>query len=273
MKVKLIVLIDFSPFSETLVHLASSWATALTAELLLVHEIPGLVPAMADSGMKAQILEMEKTDSLANLKNLREQYISEEVPVTYSITEQTLVHYVSGLKTDGYRNLVMLGLKGTGFLKNFFIGSTATKVITELEEIIVAVPLNVNPVVPEVLTIALNYKFPLNQKALDWLLLLLGANLKEIDFLSVVTPKDDQEEVEGYLKELNQQYQQRISCTFKIFTGTDFFREIKAYLAENGKNMLVVQKGSRSLTDRMFRRFFIDDIVNDGSIPLIILPT
>lgn len=128
MKTKLIVLIDFSPTSEPLVQLASHWARILGAEVVLVHKIPGLVPAMADSGIKAHILEVEKTDALVNLTELKKKYIPEEVPVLFSITEQPLVYHIPMMRTREYNNLVLLGLKGTGLLKNVFIGSTATKV-------------------------------------------------------------------------------------------------------------------------------------------------
>lgn len=36
--------------------------------------------------------------------------------------------------------------------------------------------------------------------------------------------------------------------------------------------MLVVQKGSRLLTDQLFRQFLINELVYEGQTPLIVLP-
>lgn len=272
MKTKLIVLVDFSPYSESLVNCASVWADLLKAELVFVHQVSAFAPAMAEAAVRWHILEIAKKEAFSKLKSLVEKNVSNQVTRKYVITEKSLILCLPKLINQGGINLIMLGLKGMGLLKNIFIGSTVTKVIEELNHITVAFP-QVSRPVPESFNIALNYKYPLNETALDNLLQLFKSSLKHVEFISVITSKDCEAEIISYLSKMNGRYNNSISSSYKIFKGKNSFDEVKSYLAEKNSSILIVQKGSRSLTDRLSRKFFINEVVYDGSIPLIVLPS
>lgn len=272
MKVNLIVLVDFSPYSESLVNFAADWGDLLKAKLIFVHKISAYAPAMAEAEIRRKIIETEKKEAFSKLKSLVEKYFSNQENINYEVTEESLILFLPQLMDEGENNLLMLGLKGTGLLKNIFIGSTVTKVIEELNHITVSFPKISRPV-PESFIIALNYKYTLNEVALDNLIQLFKSSLKQVEFISVVSTKDSEAEATDYLSKLHERFNNSIPSSFKIFKGNESFQEVKSYLEGNSSSILIVQKSSRSLTDLLFRRVFINEVVFDGSIPLIVLPS
>ena len=122
------------------------------------------------------------------------------------------------------------------------------------------------------LIVAVNPKFPLNTPGLTHLLDSFKASIQEMEFISVITPEDDEIETLKYLKYLTEHYQDNVKSTFKMFTGENVFKEIKIYVEQGEKPFLVLQKGSRNINDQVFRKFLINDLVYHGNIPMIILP-
>jgi hypothetical protein len=57
-----------------------------------------------------------------------------------------------------------------------------------------------------------------------------------------------------------------------IYEGNNPFNDIKKVINNNNGQMLIVQKGSRLLTDHFFRKFLINELVYEGQTPLVVLP-
>jgi nucleotide-binding universal stress UspA family protein len=272
MGTKIIALVDFSRYSGTLVSLASYWCRLLGAELVVVHQIAGTAPAMADLESRRLILEAERQEALSRLRSLAEQEGGGNVKTTYHVSEESLLLVLPRLIARHGHALVLMGLKGTGALRKLFIGSTASKVIEELNEITVAIPLKARQTPPGKLIIALSYRYPLNEAGFDGLLHIFHGTIREIEFITIVTPDDDEAKATGYLGRLNGRYRDRLHSSLSIFRSADAFEQVSSYVRENEGSILVVQKGSRSLTDHLFRRFFINDLVHQGAVPLIVIP-
>jgi nucleotide-binding universal stress UspA family protein len=272
MRTRLIVLIDFSPYAETLLQLAGTWSKLLDADIVLVHQIVGIVPAFTDAGSRDHILEIEKKEAQQQLAARAEKILPASASVSYQISEQSLLISLPGMLRPDSNDLVLVGLKGTGILKKIFIGSTATKIIEQLACITVAVPAHLTRLLPEKLIVSLNYKYPLHEPAFDTLLDAFGKSVKQLEFITVITPGDDETESLGYLQGLHSRYQQRISSSFHAFKGDDALSEIKAYVHHKEHSILVAQRGSRSLSDLLFRKFLVNELVHEGATPLIIIP-
>lgn len=271
MRRKLVALVDFSSYSEPLVKLALHWADGLNLDLVFVHQVTVAVPAMADTESRMQIANSEKNDALIRLRMLVQKYNAKNVMLQYQVTDKPLTLYLPELITEGRDDLVIAGLKGTGILKRIVLGSKIAKVIEDLDYITVAVPAQINVVTPGHMTIAVSYRYPLNEHALTSLIEL--PSVREIELVSIVTSDDDEEKAEAYLKEQKQRLPEHVTSSYYLYKGQDAFTLVKSHCAAQPDTVLVVQKGSRSLKDHLFRRFFVNELVYDGSIPLVVLPS
>ena len=91
--------------------------------------------------------------------------------------------------------------------------------------------------------------------------------------MSVIHSEKGVGETEFYLRVLQEKYNEKVPSGYSIFKGANVFNEIRRNVQVNSDTTLVVQKGSRSLTDQLFHKFLINQPVNDGSLPLVIMPS
>ena len=273
MRTKLIVLIDFSPYSETLLQLASTWSKAIDAVIVLVHKTLGVTPTLADSASSCEIIELEKQEALADLAALAQKFCADTIKITCQVFEKSLLSSLPLLLKQNFHNLILAGLKGTGLLKQIVLGSTALHIIEDLNLALIAVPVKTKPFFPDKIIVALNYRYPLNEHAFLKILAAFQNSITQLEFIAIVTPKDSEAESHCYLKQVNNTNSHDYAASYQVFKGEDAFMEVKAYVQKTQKSILAVQKGSRTLTDQLFRKFLINDLVHDGSIPLIVVPS
>ena len=274
MVTRLIVLIDFS--NDNLLKFAALWSELLKADVLLVHQVPSLIPSLADGESRALIIEQEKKDGLSRLKALVDDHFSPLKNVKYHVSEQPLLTTIETVTNHNsrYLNLVLAGLKTRGFFQQLMFGSTTSRLIDELNLPLIAIPANIEAFIPEKLILALNYRYPLNVKAFQEFVEAIKETIQVSEIISVVTPKDNEGESENYVQNLCSELKKEVPTSYKLFKGEEPFEEIKSFVLNGQKNsILVVQKGSRTLSDQFFRKFLINELVHDGSIPLAVMPS
>ncbi|HMP99942.1 MAG TPA: universal stress protein [Cyclobacteriaceae bacterium] len=269
---RLIVLIDFSEATHSIIALAAKWSNLLQAEVLLLHQVPGLAPVLTEQEVKNQIIENEIKEAQDKLKHLAEDAFADDTIFYTQASAKNLTESLSALVEKSHRNLILLGLKETGLMKKIFFGSVATKIIEDVNNTCVAVPAHASNLEPESLSIAVHHKFPLNQTALNQLLEIFSGCIKEIEFISLIKSPDEEAETKQYLKQLAEEYHKKIQTSYHLFKGADVGAELKNYMQHKPKSILVLQKGTRKLNDNLLRRFTVHDLVHDGSMPLIIMP-
>jgi len=263
---RLIVPIDFSPYSEVLLRTAGRWASELGAEVVLLHQLVGVVPVLTDNASRDAIIEQERKDAVQQLHDLADDFLPQEVNVTYSVSGRNLLNVITEM--HGPQDLVMLGLKGTGLMKQVLMGSMATRIIEELGHATVAVPLRGDAFRPTELQVGVTYRHPINEDALRKVLVWFGDFITKVGFFTVVLPDDDYTEAADHVQGLGK----RFAADVDIFTGSDAFATVRSHLAQRPDAMLAVQRGSRALTDRLFRSFLINSLVHEGSTPLMVIP-
>ena len=167
----------------------------------------------------------------------------------------------------------MIGTGRSGIFKKYFMGSMALKIIDELNGVTIAVPPDFETHFPHNLTIAVTYKYPLNRNAFSTFLGAIKNFIESVHFISIVLPGEKLNKAHEYLLNLTHECEHNIHCTYDIFEGESAFQEIKNFVMDNPNTMLVVQKGSRTISDHFLRKFLINDLVHDNSLPLIVIPT
>lgn len=266
-KNRIIVLIDFSKYTGILIKSSHLFADILNADVVFVHQVLGVAPGMADIESREKIMESEKREAIFNLNMLTENVFA-EIP-TFHVSEKNILSILEDLQNEDYFDWVFAGVKGAGMLRQLFIGSTTLKVIDNTHLLTVAIPLKSEIIIPKKLIIAANYKFPLHQEQLRDVLNALSVTVEEIEFITVV--KEEKESpYQAYLDEMLEIFK-TYRPSSRTFVSDDAFSEIREYILGSKDTYLVVQQGSRSFVDTLFRKFMINELVYAGSVPLIVI--
>ncbi|MBW3469032.1 universal stress protein [Arthrospiribacter ruber] len=272
MKNRFIILIDFSEYSGNLIKYACSWSKQVNAELLLVHQSMVLAPALTDNYSRQQIVEHTNGQALQKLKALAKEFIPSTIKVSFEVSESNLQLIIAKLLEEPYDNLIFTGIKGTGFLKKIFLGSIALQVIDNIKNCVVAMPKEVDTFSHDNIYVAVTEKHPLNILEFNKFLKFIGKNDTSITFFYLAKPNEKITGIEKHLKELKEMFSNRYNTSFAIYEGSNPLDDIKKVLNIKFDDILVVQKGSRLITDQLFRRFLINELVYEGQTPLIVLP-
>lgn len=272
MKKRFILLIDFSEYSGNLIKYACDWSKRTNAEILLVHQTIILSPGLSDYGSKKSMTEHTNEEAMKNLKGLAKELIPPSIKVTYLVSESNLQLTISELLTEPFKNLIFLGLKGTGLLKKIFIGSVAIQVIENIQNIVVAMPKEITTFSHEAIFVGVTEKHSLNISELNNFLKFFDKGTTNITFFYLSKPNEKTTGIEKQLSNLCELFADRFNTGFAIYGGNDPFNDIKKVINNKTTELLVIQKGSRLLTDRLFRKFLINELVYEGLTPLIVLP-
>lgn len=272
MKKRFIILIDLSEYSNNLIKYACHWGQKANAELLLVHQSIVLAPALSDNESKLEITQHTNEDALQQLKLLAGELIPPTVKVSYWVSETNLQLTLAKLLEDPYHDLIFTGLKKAGFLKKYFVGSVALRIIENIENTIVSLPKETSVFSVKKLLVAVTEKYPLNILELNKFLDFMDEKNTSLTFFYLAKPKEDTTQVENRLSELSALFSGRVKTKTAIYEAEAPLTEIQKLITNNEEELLIVQRGTRLLTDHLFRRFLINELVYEAQTPLIVLP-
>ena len=74
-------------------------------------------------------------------------------------------------------------------------------------------------------------------------------------------PNDKKNSIEKKLRELSEMFGDKFNTDFAIYEGHNSFDDIKKVINNKIDEMMIVQKGSRLLTDQFFRKFLINESI------------
>lgn len=272
MKNRFIILVDFSEYSSNLIKYACDWAKQANAELLFVHQSIVLAPALADHESKQQIARHTNDEALKKLKNLAKDLIPPTLNISFSVSERHLQSILTKLLAEPYNNLIFLGIKGTGILKQLFLGSVTLQVVDNIKNTVVAMPKEISTFSHQKIFVAVTEKHPLNILELNNFLNFINYENTCVTFFYLAKPNETTKGIENKLNDLSNSFANRFNTKTEIYEGNNPFAEIKKVINNKEEEMLIVQKGSRLFTDQLFRRFLINELVYEGQTPLIVLP-
>lgn len=272
MKKRFIVLVDFSEHSANLIQYAYDWAKLVDAKLLLYHNNTVVSPALADNETCQSIAQMINEKALDKLRLLSKSALPENANVQYFVSESNLLLTLQDFLEAPFDQLIFTGLKGTGFFKKIFLGSTSIQIIENINNLLVALPKDISRFSPNNLFVAVSENHPLNVLELNKLLNFTGGKTKKITFFYYAKTNENTFAMEKKLRELTLLFGEKYSTGFEIYQGSDAFEKIKLVVNNKTDELLVIQKGSREWTDQLFRKFLINELVYAGETPLVILP-
>lgn len=265
---RIIVLVDFSKYTANLISFAFTMSRLMSAKIILVHKVPGAAPALADEGSRNEIIRVEIEEARAGLQELVKDKISEEE--AFVVSPKPVLSILEDLSNDLYFDWVLAGLKGTGALKRLLIGSTTLSIIDESNLLTMAVPVHMEMPVPTKLLVGVTPKYELNKIQLENVLLSLKEKVIHLEFFSVLKDGEDETKTRNYLLDLQNQYGS-YKPEIKLYKGENALSLLKDRVKITENSFLVLQQGSRSLNDKLFRKFMINELVYDAHTPLIVL--
>jgi len=269
---RLIVLIDFSEYSNTLLRYAYSWCGRINARLLLVHQTTVLAPGMAGKEDKEELAVAANEEAVKKMRVLADYALNTEEGIEYYASEKDMETILDKLLKESFSQLVLLGLKGTGILKKLFIGSVAVQVIESIENVAVAIPKNIGQFSPEKIYVAISEKYPLNDTRFREFLEFVKSETKKVVFISLAGQNDDIIEVRSYLQDMSTRYADIVQVDYDVYQGDNVYSNLKNIISNKSNELLVVQKGSQLYSNQLFKKFLINELVYEGDTPLVVLP-
>lgn len=272
MKKRLIALVDLSAHSPGLIRYACDWCVKADAVLHLVHHTVVHAPVMADRDSKRQIADLAKAEARERMRMLAEELVPSSIKVSFSVSTVRLQVMLSQLLAEPFEDLVLVGLKGTGMLKKLFIGTVALEVIEQTHHVVVTMPKDVTAFDHRRIHVAVSELHPLNVTALNSFLDFIDRERTGITFFHLSRADEETTGMEQQLASLAAAYADRFDTSTAIYQGSDPFADIRCVIGGSTDELLIVQKGSRLLSDHLFRRFLINELVYEGKTPLVVLP-
>jgi nucleotide-binding universal stress UspA family protein len=267
-KDRIIVLIDLSDYSENLIRFAFDFAILVKAEVVFLHQILGMVPAIADNESRNEIIKIEKATALASLKVMAQ---GRSLGVSkFIVSQESILSLLKELASDDYTDWVFSGLKGTGFFKRILLGSTTLAIINESNCLSVAIPVHEPLLIPRKLVVGVTHKYPINNDQLKKVIASLTGQIASIEFFTFLQDSEDEAMELENLNKLQSEFSEHHSSVF-LSKGENRLAILKEHIAKSEHPFLVLQQGSRTLEDLLFRKFTVNELVYSGQIPLIIL--
>lgn len=264
---RVLILVDFSEYSKNLIDFSVKLSQVLNAKVMFIHQVAGIIPGMTDFESRNKIIEAEKNEAKEKLYKLVPDRFKNDRFLL--VSEKNITSILHKLKNESYIDWILTGLKGTGALKRLFIGSTSLSIIDNSDLLTIAVPIREKIILPTKLAVSVNKKYPLNKVQFKEVLSGLKTQITELKFFTILEEDEDRTEAENYLAQIKKEYTSFITSS-EILSG-DTYTKLTASIGDSDDTFLMLQQGSRSLQDSIFRKYMINELVYYGATPLIVL--
>lgn len=211
------------------------------------------MPSFADNLRRKSITEHACEEAENKLKQLAAASLPSTNMINYYISENHLKNILAGFDNDKFQNIVFVGTRKEGFLTKLLSDSMAIQVIENTLNIVVAMPKEINSFSHKKIYVAVSDKHPLNILELNNFLELLDKSKTQITFFYLAKPGEETNEIEKTFKDLTKLYVDRYLTGYAVYEGKSAMTDIKNVITNKTDEILIVQKGSRFLTDQIFR--------------------
>lgn len=273
MKTRLVILIDFTKNTNELIRFVKKWNEILKAEILLIHHLSLPLPVLSAKDERESLVKLEKERIKTVFSDLIKANFETGTNVSFKIIDKNLLTTLPKHLGNEHNDILFLGQKESSLMKKLFIGSFATKIIEQLNYTTISVPVAIPILKTKTLTIALTNKYPLNKGAFNTFINSAGGLFESLHFVSVITAKENYKKTHNYVMKITNQYNAKIPSSFELIKADTAIMGLMDYFSIHPETMLAVQKGTRAISDQLFRKFLISQLVYEGKFPLIIIPS
>ncbi len=273
MKTRLVILIDFTKNTNELINFVKKWDEILKTEILLIHHLSLPLPVLSAKEERESLIKLEKDRIKSVFSDLIKTNFETGYNVSFKILDKHLLTTLPEYLGNKHNYILFLGLKESNLMKKLFLGSFASKIIEQLNYITTSVPAPTSIPSTKTLTIALTNKYPLNKGAFNTFLNSAGILFESLHFISVFTSKDNYIKKHDFIMNLTDEYNTRIPSSFELIKADTAISGLINYFSIHPETILTVQKGTRAISDQLFRKYLINRLIYEGKFPLIIIPS
>lgn len=272
MRKRFIVLIDLTKKSENLIRYAAEWCLSANAEFLVFLSYSIAIPGFTDEETRGKIVADSRQRHLRKLKEFCLPFIPPNLDVAFQVTEKTPTAGLELLLGEDYENLLFVGIEKATVLQKLFRSNTAISLIETVDNTLVAMPTDLASYSHEKIYVAVSEQHPFNILEFHNLLKFINTEKTSITFFYLAKPGEAIQAEEKKLRGLTELFSHRARTNYAVYEGDSPFTDIKKVINNKIDEILVVQRGSRIFTDRIFSRFLVNELVFEGQTPLIVLP-
>lgn len=272
MEKRFIVLIDLGEHAAALLRYAYEWSQLANARLLLLHQTNILVPGLSHAEYKKTITSDGNEEALHELEALVQQTLPAEAVVQYRVSGTHLLEQLEELLAEPFEQMIFAGAKTTGFIKRLFLGTKTVDIIEHTNTTLVVMPSDFASFTHRHLWVAVAEKHAFNTDSFRQLLSLFPKTETRITFFSIAQKNENIFPIEQYLQTLSNQFSSTHTSSIAIYEGSDTASDVQMIIQHPQQEILVMQKGTRDLTDIFFRKLLVNEVVYDGRTPVIVLP-
>lgn len=168
-------------------------------------------------------------------------------------------------------DLVVMGIKGSGVLKELIIGSTTIAMIEKSPCPILAVPSSINEIALKTVTYTTDFEES-DLHAIAWLVKNFTSQLKATINIVHISTKDEYagEDQMEWFKEMLQQKVSYDKLDFKIYFSDDIFRELVSYLSKTNTDLVVMlEREKSSFIKSLTHTDLVKQMAFKGTLPLL----
>lgn len=263
----ILALADDSPYATDVLQMARDLAGWTCGEVHVMSQVEMVMPALVDSTTKVH-MQQEAMD--ARRQELEQHLKALGIQARTTVVARGLLdEAMAALDGDGF---VVVGLKGSGGLRRIFIGSTVVKLIDRTTVPVLAVPQGNHLRPPLHLYVAVAPDGPFTPASLQHLVSRLGDKVGRITFFTSVDQGAPSEQALERLRKAQAECGLALPTEVELHQGAEGLSALKQHVADHPNALLVLNRGGRELLDQLFRRFFINELVYEGHVPMVVMP-
>ena len=264
---------DFSDNSDQAFPYALDIAHLLGADLVIFnsYKLPH-----SKSNVMVSIVDRMKEDSINSLKKLKEETLLQEKYKELKITTTSrcgsFVSLIPKVANEFKTDLIVMGTKGAGSLKEIFIGTNTLDVIQSTKIPILTVPEKATNSKVDKIAMAVDLKKIKNPEQLKPLLEMARICRASIEFVHVMHP-DDKDSTQDRFNQIVflERFASEIKSNINIITETTIIDGLSRYVETEKPDMLAMLSRKHTLFERLFTQSITNKLAFRSEIPLLVM--
>ncbi|HRN72927.1 MAG TPA: universal stress protein [Ginsengibacter sp.] len=275
---RILVPTDFSQNASKALAYAAELASASGATIYLLHVIePSLnMATMQTDSLSRKVIEKSSENLQLAVQAARKVY--PKTTIIPHLEGGKIVDAILGYASKKRAGLIIMGTKGAGGLKKFFLGTVAANTVERARIPVLTIPVSYEVSKPGVVLFATN-QFEKSKRLLNKLMaipLLFKAKVHVVAYKEKGIPEAadylyNEEQIKNYLRFLKENYP---SVSFKgtLLEGASFGKNIEAYCDKNGCDIIAMVPYPKSLYEKILRRSETKRLIFHSTKPVMALP-
>lgn len=258
---RIVALVDTSSYADDVLRMAHDLSRWSGGDFHILSEAEVVMPGLLDNASKARA----RQGALEQVRNdLSERVEALGVQPEVQVVDTDVLDAALGAMPD--KGFFVAGIKGSGILRRIFIGSTVVKLIERSPMPVIAVPRGHRVKLPLHLYVGVTPGGTFEPGPVRDLVVRL------VTFFSVVADDAKAADATEALRKAEVDPALTVPTTVQVLPGELGLAGLKEHAAVDPHALLVLRRGGRELADQLFRRFFINELVYEAKVPLVVLP-